>query len=211
LLLYVDPTADELAASLPASAVVVTAGGPVTIAALEQRPDLEVRLVTSTSRFSRAMRRLSGNVIGYDTTEADDACTNASVVLLEPIAAGPSDLLVDQDQAEMSRAAQRSAVDQWAVLGEGRLLPVDLFESFALHFFPPGIDDDLDLADLEDLAWSTDRSDGRAHDGGAERLEAAAVQRVIGPSGSAHPSVGLRRATCPSPPELLDVARGAPR
>ena len=208
-MLYDDPTGEELAATFPAGATVASGAGSISAYALSARPDLEIRIVGTPSELRWGMRRIDGDVTGYDSTEADEACSGATLVLLEPLAVGPSGALIAAASAALADSATRSGVDVWIVAGEGRLLPIALFDALVRHIGIdlPGAPTDEELVGR--------RSGGHARNtvrweptSMPSTLPAAAITAVVGPTGAAHASVGLARATCPAPTELLVPSQG---
>ncbi len=208
-LLYDDHTDEELAAHFPAGATVVSAGGPIAIAGLSGRPDLTIRLVGRPSTLRYGMRRIDGDVTGYDTAEADEACSGATLALVEPFVAGPSGVLVSDQGGEVAAAAARSGLDLWVVLGEGRLLPAALFEALRQQVDACGVEtaDDEELFDLMPTA-TTRRGARFANAVQATVLPSTSIAAVIGPTGGAQARVALAHPTCGAPTELLEPSRG---
>ncbi|HWD23845.1 MAG TPA: hypothetical protein VG368_00110 [Acidimicrobiales bacterium] len=208
-LLYDDPTADEVAAHLPAGAVVVTDCGSIAVAGLSQRPDLSIRLVASASALRYGMRRIDGDVTGYDPVECDDACASSTIVLVEPTAAGPQGVVLDETGAALVDSAVRSSVAVWAVVGEGRLLPLSLLDALTRAVGlgasnPPDDEQEFDPLPRAGRYGKAPRPASGSHC----TIPAASIGAVVGPTGAARTTVALGRATCPSPTELLEPSRG---
>jgi hypothetical protein len=197
-LLCDDATSEELAAHFPAGATVVSDGGPTAVAGLAARPDLTIRLVATPLAGQRSMRRIDGDVTAYDPTEADDACRGATVVLLEPLAAGPSGIVVGEDAVLLAEAAVRARVDLWAVVPEGRLLPAALCDALVRHVGARDLGDHLggDRVEPDSVAQP------------ATVIPARLLAAVVTPEGAAPPIRALAFASCGTPSELLEPSRG---
>jgi len=211
-LLMDDPTADELAASVPAGATVVASASGLVAEALGERPDLSSRLVGSPSALRGALRRSGdADVTGWDLSELDEALDGARLVIVEPLAAGPAGYLLDTDAALVAGAAADSSIDLWVAAGEGRILPAALYQMVAQRGVALAVRDE-DEAD-EDEFFLDFSGRGRPVSGHfahrAVALPADAAKGVVSPSGPAVPAVGLARSSCRAPAELLVPSRSA--
>jgi hypothetical protein len=213
-LLYDDPTAEEVAAHIPAGATVVSDCGSTALAGLSQRPDLAIRLIGSPWALRYGMRRIDGDVTGYDSVEIDRVLAGSTLVLVEPTAAGPETFVVDRATALLIEGAVRSSVDVWAVVGEGRLLPAALFDALVCASdveVPKSAEstaEDVDFGFNPVPVTAGRRHSGRSGSAVHCTVPAGAIAAVVGPTGAAHTTVALGRATCPSPTELLEPSRG---
>ncbi len=174
-----DKTSAELAAALPSGAVVVSTASPTTVEGLALRPDLEVRLVGRPPELAAGVRMLDGEVAGYGLAEAADALENATVVLVEALAAAPAGLLAAPGSGELARLADAAGPPCWVVVPAGRILPPVLFTCAA------------------ERALDT---------GSADLLAVELLTAVIGPEGLSAPAA-LQLPECPSVHELTGVAR----
>ncbi len=211
-LLMDDPTADELAASLPAGATVAASASGLVAEALGERPDLSSRLVGSPSALRGALRRAGdSDVTGWDLSELDDALDGARLVVVDALAAGPAGYLLDSAAAALAVAAARLGLELWVAAGEGRILPNALFEVVVQRGEGLADRDEYD-SDEDDFFFDLGHS-GRPISGRfahrAIALHAEAARGVVSPNGPAVPSVGLARSSCRAPAELLVPSRSA--
>lgn len=175
-----DPTADRLAEALcdrlEEGAIVVVACPAETV--LEAVPQLTcafVRLVGTPMRSkSRSSQETFGFANQFELGEADEAVEDASVVLVEALAAGSGGVIVPAGTGALADAAMRASVPLWAVVGAGRMLHAQL------------------LAEML-----------RRGDGAFELIGPGAIEAVVGPSGLGTATEGLGRQSCPAAPELL--------
>jgi hypothetical protein len=155
------------------------------------------------------MRRIDGDVTAYDPTEADDACRGATVVLLEPLAAGPSGIVVGEDAVLLAEAAIRAQVDLWAVVPEGRLLPAALCDALVRHVGARDLGDPLAGDRLEaDSVTRTGHRTPRPVAQPSTVIPARLLAAVVTPEGVAPPIRALAFANCGTPSELLEPSRG---
>ena len=159
--LVADPTAELLAAALEGpegQAPVVALPAEIVPEALLRLPWTAARLVGASlsqdAQRCASSRLLLAEASHWRFDEAREAMAGASVVLVEPFAAGPAGLLVASDLGLLIGAARDAAVRVWAVLGAGRVLDGRL---------------------LDELS-------GRAGERG-ELIEPGLVDGVVGPSG----------------------------
>lgn len=192
-----DPTSDELAAALPGAATVVTTGGPIIDAALQERPDLAVHLVASAGELRYRLRRMGErvDVSGFLDEEVDEACATATLVLVEAEALGPQGALLAPDAAAVVR--EGAGIETWVVAARGRMLPGPLF-------------DELRRRTLEPPRFAAPRRypelDADEDETVEKVLHLVAVEElavVVGPEGAERPTTALSRLRCPVPAELL--------
>ena len=177
-----DPTADLLAEVLGErlgyDAVVVVACPAETVReALSQASVSAVRVVGALPGRRADLRRFSAVVreaSDWDIDEAVVAVQGASLVLLEPLAAGPAGVLVATGVGDLVGAATAASVPSWAVVGAGRVLHPRLLEEML-----------------------------RRAEGKLKLIGPDSIEVVIGPSGPGTPTEGLGHEACPSAPELL--------
>ncbi|MCU1492340.1 MAG: hypothetical protein JWO62_104 [Acidimicrobiaceae bacterium] len=169
-----DGSVEELAASFPGSAVVVSSPAPSILEAFGLRPDLDVRLVGEGRSLRSALRLLAsdGERSGWLVEEAAEALEGAHLAVIEVSAAGPEGCVVDRGARTLAHEAARAGVPLWAVAGVGRILPSPLFAALA----------------------------GRA--GPDEVVAADELAGVVGPNGLMQPAEALGRSDCPVVLEL---------
>jgi len=217
-----DPTADELAAALPAGAVVAAVPSPSILRALACRPDVRVRLV-GAPRQLRATRRALGDgpaeVKAYPPERCGAALAGSTLVLIEALAAGTRAALAAAPNRSLASAAWTpsgrepsarnkkgvgaSGVPVWLVLPEGRVLPLPLFEACTRRALAPPLERPEVLRPYD--GWSSAVDAARI----ASEVELLDVDRMalaITPDGPARPEVALAAASCPSPAELTKGA-----
>ncbi len=183
--LAADPTGEELAASLPASATVLAAPGALVSLALSLRADLEARLVGSPGALRFALSALGAGerATAFAPEHAAQAASGATVAVVEALAAGPSGVVVAPADAVVAAAASAAAVPLWVIAAEGRVLPAPLFEALAARVEAPG------------AAPADPRALGVL-------LRASGIAVLVGPAGPATPAAGLVGSGCPVPAEL---------
>lgn len=211
-----DQTVEELAASFPAGAsVVIPARGDLGDA-VDLRPDLSVTVVGSPYRLNRVFGRMTDlrEVIGVDQQElvlGREELPTADLVVLEALAAGPSGVLVDVDQAELLDQAESLGMPCWVMVGVGRLLPAALYDEVSRRVggadaehrrAPSGYDDDV-----EDLFTPSGKIRPRRRRDEAVAIPAGRISAVVGLRGKSVPALGLRRSDCVAPAELLGFSR----
>lgn len=184
-----DPTARLLAADLPDEATVVVVGWPdITARALHRRGDVEVLVVDAPGDGSALARELERSGVESAAIPASGAAAAAVVcdlVLIEPLAAGPSGVLASLGSHAVAAVAAAAGIPVTAVTGVGRVLPGGLWDAM------------LRRADDEGPEpW--DRS--------CELVPAELLTSVFGSSGAQDVEAGLRATTCPVAPELLRPA-----
>lgn len=186
-----DPTADILALELPDDATVTVVGWPsLAGAALRRRGDLEVLVADAEGEGAMLARRLDD--AGTAAVVVPDAGVAAAVVVsdlvvVEASAAGPSGIMARPGSHAAAAVAANQGVAVWAVAGEGRVLPVQLWDALLRR---------LDAGTVE--PW--DRC--------VELVPPGLLNEVVGPGGRVEPGVALAASSCPSVPELLRPARG---
>jgi hypothetical protein len=206
-----DQTVEELAASFPAGASVVIPARPDLADAVDLRPDLSVTVVGSPYRLNRVFGRMTDlrEVVGLDQQDLEaghDELPSADLVVLEALAAGPSAVLVDADQAELLRFAEELGIACWAMVGVGRLLPSALFDEVCRRVgaAPEHQDEYSGLSDeVLDLFEPLQRVRPRRSRDEAVVIGASRISAVIGPRGKAVPALGLRKSDCVAPAEIL--------
>ncbi|MCU1490932.1 MAG: hypothetical protein JWM85_2337 [Acidimicrobiaceae bacterium] len=174
-----DATGDELAGALPAGAVVAMLPSDVVASALAERPDCTAKVVGS-HRELRGFFRLLGRgaaggaaALGFEPEELDEVLDGTTLALVEPLAAGPDGLVLDPLVVELVSRARAHGLPVWVVAGVGRVLAAPLFSALAERAVPEQL------------------------------LPAGVLDVIVGPSGPAVATVGLRATDCPVPPELL--------
>ncbi|HSL59844.1 MAG TPA: hypothetical protein VK866_18490 [Acidimicrobiales bacterium] len=179
-----DPTARELTHALPDGATVCVLGWPDVISdALVRRGDLEVLVVDSHGEGSGLVRRLDASEVeAYDVPAIGlgAAAADADVVLLEPSAVGPDELLAVAGSRAAAATARHAGVEVWMVAGVGRMLPRRMWDALVSR---------VDLSD----PWDADD----------ELVPVDLVDRVVGPVGAEALAEGLKRVDCPVAAELL--------
>jgi hypothetical protein len=127
-----DPTAAHLVSTLPSDGSVLVVGHPVLVGeALADRPDLAVLMLDDASGSSRYMRRLGVDLELIDPAEVGYAVDRSSVVLVEPDACSPSDLLAARGARPAVSVAYCSAVPVWLVAGVGRRVADSVLDAMA--------------------------------------------------------------------------------
>lgn len=125
--LRTDPTARELAASLPDDATVVVMGWPDLVAsALPRRGDLEVLIIDGDGRGQGLARRLERSDVPVEVLEPMQlgaAVEMADVVLLEASAVGEHGVITEAGGLMLAATSQLTRTPLWLVAGVGRALP----------------------------------------------------------------------------------------
>jgi hypothetical protein len=182
-----DDTVEELAGCLPAGAVVVAEPSPVALGALARRRDLSARFVASSpGRRRAALQATRGalEVTAWDCTEAEAALDGATLVLAEPLAAGPSGVLLSKEAGHLVALARGAGTAVWAGVPVGCLLPQELFAACC------------------ERSAETERPE--AADARRTVVVACAeLDVVVRATGPAQPTAALATSDCPAPAELL--------
>ncbi len=179
-----DRTAARLTAALPFphdDPIAVTGWPPTIARALEDRPDLDVVVVSSDRRLRTRLRR-NGEPVRMLEPAAMTA-GSAGHVLVEPVAASPTRAVVRRGVGTVCASLSAAAV--WLVVPTGCLLPERLFSSLDRE-----TEDHLDDLELETMAL--DGTDGLAPPAG-----------FVGTHGFETLDRLARRVDCPAVPELL--------
>jgi hypothetical protein len=177
-----DRTPGRLAALLPFphdDPIAVLGWPELTGSGLESRPDLQVLAVRNNAgdeRWRRRLARSDASARPVDAVEA--AAAEPSHVLVEVVAAGPTQVLVPDGTARLLEQLARPTMQLWLVAGVGRVLPARLFEAM-----------------LRQLGDPAERE--------LEVLDVQVADRIAGPTGLVRPENLLRRVDCPVAPELL--------
>jgi hypothetical protein len=180
-----DPTARELAHSLPDGATVTIIGWPELVgAALLRRGDIEVYVIDVHGDGSSLVNRLHAyEVAAVDVApEGLGAAVAASdLVVLEAEAVGPTAALARAGSRAAAAVARHAGVAVWLTAGVGRVLPAPMWD--ALHA----------RADLDDDPWDADD----------EIVPLDLVDLVATPSGLRPVPEVLQAIDCPVAAELL--------
>ena len=179
-----DRTVDELAATLPDGATVVTIGWPdLTGLALARRGDIRVLAVDAGHHGSSFVQRLERAEVDSELvpTEAAAIATAAGdVVLVEAEALAAGTFIAAPGAALLVAAARLSTTPVWCVAGCGRRLPPPMIEAIIDRVAQRAID-----------PWSRE----------VEAVPMSLVAHVVGPTGRQRPAE--LRAECEMAPELL--------
>lgn len=128
-----DPTPDLLVDALPDGATVCLIGWPdLAGEAVLQRGDLTVLAVDAFDQGSSFVRRLQRNEVTAEVVEPAGigaAVMASTLVLVEAVAAGSTDLLATRGSRAAASVAWCGDVPVWAVVGRGRRLPAKAFDS----------------------------------------------------------------------------------
>ncbi len=180
--LRADATADHAADALPEGAVVCLLGWPDLAAeGLSRRADIEVRIIDAYGEGAGLARRLAGE--GCEVTDVPlaglaAACSTAHVILVEAAAAGPEAVVAAGGSHAAAAVGYVSGVEVWCIVGHGRALPPQLFETAA--------------GTVAVEPWECDE----------EIVPLGLFSHVVGPAGI-EPAAGWQRADCPLAAELL--------
>jgi hypothetical protein len=177
-----DRTPGRLAALLPFphdDPIVVLGWPELTGLGLESRPDLDVLAVRSNTGDDRWRNRLARSDASARPVDLVDAASREpSHVLVEVVAASPTQMLVPDGTTVLLEALARPTMLAWFVAGVGRVLPARLFETMVRGIGDP-LAYDLELVDVQ------------------------VADRIAGPTGLVRPENMQRRVDCPVAPELL--------
>ena len=180
-----DPTAGELAHSLPADSTAVVLGWPDEIsAALPRRGDVVVLVVDVLGEGSGFVRRLlHSDVDAVDVPVAGlgSAVAASSLVLIESSAIGPADFLAVAGTRAAAAVAHSAGVPVWLVGGVGRLLPQRMWDGLRRR------------VEVLDEPWEAEE----------EIVPLDLVDVIVGPRGPEPVAEALRRVDCPIAPELF--------
>lgn len=132
-----DPTPDLLVDALPDGARVCLVGWPdLAGEAVMQRGDLDVLAIDSFDQGSSFVRRLQRNDVSAEVVEPSAiaaAVTASDLLLVESVAAGPSDVLAVRGSRAAASVAYVAGVPVWTVVGRGRCLPAKAFDSIVAN------------------------------------------------------------------------------
>jgi hypothetical protein len=128
-----DPLASVLARLLPDDVTVAVIGWPDAAGdALRRRGDLEALIIDGGGEGSSLARRLEnagGAVASVPDAGTASAVVVSGLVLVEPVAAGPSGILARLGSHSAAAVAAHAGVPVWAALGCGRVLPGPLWDA----------------------------------------------------------------------------------
>ena len=183
-LLHHDPTGERLAELLranvaPREVVVVAPPPDLSPDAFTRTRPYSVRLVDEARRLTSHMQNLSStteDVTGWSPEEAAGATRDASVVLVEVLAASAELALVEPAASSVIDAAVSAGVPAWAIVGVGRALPARL------------------------AATAAARAEAS---GSAIRVSPSTFVLAVGPSGAGHPDAVMGATTAPPGSELV--------
>ena len=178
-----DRTPRELAHALPDGATVLVPGWPDhTAAALSRRGDLRVLVVDSGGDGGALVDALvRAEVDAFDVPDrgAGSAATQADLVVVEAMAAGPAGALVPHGSTAAAAVARAVDAPVWLAGGVGRWLPDRLFGAMVDRV-------------VSDQPWLDD----------AELLPVDLVDEVVGPTGRRPVNEAVAGIDCPPAPEL---------
>lgn len=185
--LEADPTPDVLVDVLPADATVCLIGWPDLIGeAILRRGDLTALAVDAGGEGAAFVRRLERADVAAEVVEpagVASAVLHADVVLIEALAASPTDVVATCGSRAAASVGYTSEVPVWLVVGAGRCLPEATLGEMA--------------ARITDLArpWHAE----------AEAVPTALASHLVRPDGLT--ALGDRSsslaAECPPAPELF--------
>jgi hypothetical protein len=180
-----DRTPRALADALPEGATVLLLGWPELAAGgLPRRGDVEVLICDVDGEGGDlVLRLLRADVDATDVPVSGLGAAAAEVdfVVLETCAMGPGGFVAPSGSRAAASVARLSGAEVWLVAGVGRMLPERMFMALC------------DRTLSADSRWEDD----------VELVPLDLVDKVLGPSGPAHPAEALRRTDCPVAPELL--------
>jgi hypothetical protein len=131
--LEMDPTPNLLADALPEGATVLVIGWPdLAGEACIDRGDLTVLTVDADDQGASFVRRLERSDVVAEIVEPSGvgaAVLAADLVLVEALAATPTEVLATRGSRAAASVAYCSDVPVWAVVGRGRVLPDAAFAS----------------------------------------------------------------------------------
>lgn len=180
-----DRTASMLAAALPDDTTVVVLGWPDQVSeALVRRGDVKVLAVDAMDEGATLagwLRRADSDAEVVAESGLAGAVAESGLVLIEASAMGPTGVLAVGGSAAAAAVGKGLGVPVWVVVGEGRLLPADLWDGLVdrLAGRGPAWDQDTEIVPIE---W---------------------VDAVVGPTGAVSVEDAVTRPTCPSAPELV--------
>ena len=184
-----DNTVRELEFALPAEASVCVIGWPDLVGeALLRRGDLHVFVVDAHREGGGFTARLGQADVDCDDVPMEgmaQAVAASDLVLLEASAACPDACLAVSGSFAAAAAARRLDVPVWLALGEGRLLPKNLYRAL------------VERAGLDIEPWRHDD----------EPVPVDLLDVVVGTRGVRDAAEALRDVTCPIAPELLKDRR----
>ena len=126
-----DPTPDLLVDALPDDATVCVVGWPdLAGEACLRRGDVRVLAVDSLDQGSSFVRRLERSDVEAEVVDAGGvaaAVLASDLVMVEALAASPTEMLATPGSRAAASVAYCSEVPVWAVLGRGRCLPAQAF------------------------------------------------------------------------------------
>ncbi len=180
-----DPTADELALSMPEGATVAVLGWPSIIGdGLARRGDCRAFVIDTLGEGTGLVRRLRrADVEAEEVPPAGlaSAVIASSLVILEASAIGPDSALCVAGSHAAAAVAYTNGVPVWLVGGVGRLLPARMWESLQQRVEARG------------ESWEQDD----------EFVPLGLINDLCGLAGPESVAEGLRRIDCPVAPELL--------
>ena len=180
-----DLTPEVLIDVLPADSTVCVLGWPdLAGEAILRRGDIRVLAVDADDQGSSFVRRLERADVEAEVVEPGGiaaAVLAADLVIVEALAASPTELMVVRGARAAASVAYCSEVPVWAVVGVGRVLPDAGFTSLVQR-----------VADVR-VPWQAE----------ADVLPLALCSHVVTPSGAAAVEEVELRAGCPLAHELL--------
>lgn len=180
-----DPTPDHLVDLLPDDATVCIVGWPDLIGdALLRRGDVRVLAIDSGDEgraFVRRLQHADAEAEIVPARGASAAVLAADVVLVEALATGTGDVLVEAGSRAVASVGYCSEVPVWLAAGRGRRLTDPMFTTM-----------------LERLAEHRDPWDSPA-----EVMPVALCSQVVGPTGAVDLGPAVLAAECSTAFELL--------
>jgi hypothetical protein len=147
-----DPTPQQVAASLPDEATVLTIGWPELAGlGLMLRGDVRVLCADSRHEASAFMQRLERFEIECEPVPAESiarAAAAADLVLIETVAACPRRILSPVGSHVVAAVARTVAAPVWLVAGVGRRLPAEYVDAIADRVVGGASTWDHDIDDL---------------------------------------------------------------
>lgn len=184
-----DETADELAASLPGAATLCCEATDAVASAVNERPDLTVRVVGTPFEVSLGLRRSAASfrVNGYTLDELEEAFDGADLAVVEVLAVAPGGALLSRTGAALADGAWDIGIDTWGVAARGTVLPQVLFDALVQRC-AKGSPEAIDFDDEEP-------SEPRV-------VPLVRMRCLVTELGPASPKLVAARASCPPAPEL---------
>jgi hypothetical protein len=180
-----DRTPAELFEALPDDATVCVVGWPDLIGeALLRRGDSTVLVIDGDSGGSSFVRRLRRSDVDAEVVPPSGlaaAVLASDVVMIEALAASPSEMLASAGSRAVASVGYCSEVPVWSVIGRGRCLPGDMFAAMLQR-----------LSDRR-VPWECD----------VEPLPLALTHWIVGPAGVSSVTDTQLAAECPMSHELL--------